>query len=89
MDLEKIDTSISYFLEGGRKMTPAESNISEKILKDAKKVKINKKEVKFHIEDNRIVFDEPISVQDGERIEMEIVLSADGIQVVNGVYICS
>lgn len=70
-------------------MDPVKIDISEDILKRVKKVKLNKKEVKFHIVDNRIVFDEPISIRNGERIEIETILTTDRtklVELVKGVF---
>lgn len=58
-------------------------------LSDIKRVKINKKEVKFHVVNKTIIFDEPITIQNGERVEIEWSLNEDGMQIVKSVFICS
>lgn len=66
-----------------------ESDMSEDLLKNTKKVLINKREVKFHMVNKTIIFDEPISMQGGDRVEIEWVFSDDGTQVAKSVFICS
>jgi len=65
------------------------NDIVEDIFEDAKKVLVNKREVKFHMVNKTIIFDEPISMQGGDRVEIEWVFSDDGTQVAKSVFICS